>query len=201
MTLDPIKKLSLLLAVTVFFITWINPRWPLEQGLHSSLTVVGLIWLVWHTKKYSMKNFDFFAICLFISIHCVAARWLYSNVPYDVWGKALFGFSIQDAFGFERNHFDRFIHFIYGICFMPAVSNFIRTKNNISVRAAASIGLMLIMSSSLIYEWAEWGIALLLSPEQAEAYNGQQGDVWDAHMDMLLATLGAIVMIPFLKNK
>lgn len=50
------------------------------------------------------------------------------------------------------------------------------------------------MASSLIYEWVEWLIALGLSPEDAENYNGQQGDIWDAHMDMLLATLGAMLM-------
>lgn len=201
MTLAPIKKLSLLFVVTVFFITWIHPRWPMDQGMHSSLTVVGLIWLVWHAKKYPMKNPDFFAICFFISIHCIAARWLYSNVPYDDWCKALFHWSPQQTFGFERNHFDRLIHFLYGICFMPAVASYIRVKNNIGMRSALAIGLMLIMCSSLIYEWAEWAIALTMSPDQAEAYNGQQGDVWDAHMDMLLATLGAVFTIPFLKNR
>lgn len=69
------------------------------------------------------------------------------------------------------------------------------------MRSALAIGLMLIISSSVIYEWLEWAIALTMSPEQAEAYNGQQGDLWDAHMDMLLATLGAVSVIPFLKNK
>ena len=29
-------------------------------------------------------------------------------------------------------------------------------------------------------------------PENAENYNGQQGDIWDAHQDMFLATLGAL---------
>lgn len=173
----------------------------MEQGLHSSLTVIGLIWLVWHTKKHSMENRDFFAICFFIAVHCVAARWLYSNVPYDDWCQALFNWSPQLAFGFERNHFDRLIHFLYGVCFMPAIANFIRIKNNISMRSALAIGLMLIICSSVIYEWLEWAIALTMSPEQAEAYNGQQGDLWDAHMDMLLATLGAVSVIPFLKNK
>lgn len=201
MTLNPIKKLSLLFVVSVFVITWINPRWPLEQAMHSSLTVVGLIWLVWHAQKYSMKNLDFFAICFFIAIHSIAARWLYSNVPYDDWFKVLFSWSPQEAFGFERNHFDRFIHFLYGICFMPALANFMGTKNNISMRAASTLGLMLIMCSSLLYEWLEWAIALAMSPAQAEAYNGQQGDIWDAHMDMLLATLGAVFTIPFLKNQ
>ncbi len=47
------------------------------------------------------------------------------------------------------------------------------------------------MATSLIYEWLEWLIAIGLSPEEAENYNGQQGDMWDAHKDMLLATVGA----------
>ncbi|MGH8108868.1 MAG: DUF2238 domain-containing protein [Arenimonas sp.] len=200
MTLNPIKKLSLLFVVAVFFISWIDPRWPTDQALHSSLTVVGLIWLVWHTKKYSMKNLDFFAICFLIAVHCVAARWLYSNVPYDAWFKSAFNWSPQQALGFERNHFDRLIHFLYGVCFMPAVANFFRIQKNISMRAALAIGLLLIIASSVAYEWAEWAIALFMSPEQAEAYNGQQGDVWDAHMDMLLATLGAALTIPFFKK-
>lgn len=49
------------------------------------------------------------------------------------------------------------------------------------------------MATSLFYEWIEWLIAIGLSPEEAENYNGQQGDIWDAHKDMLLATLGAMI--------
>jgi putative membrane protein len=184
----------------VFALSWIQPRWPLEQALHSSLTVLGLIWLVWHAKKHSMKTWDFFAICFFIAIHCIAARWLYSNVPYDEWSMAVLNWSPQQAFGFERNHFDRLIHFLYGVCFIPALTNFVRGKHNIAIVNAFVIGVMLIMCSSVLYEWLEWAIALSLSPDQAEAYNGQQGDIWDAHMDMLLATLGAVLMFPFLKQ-
>ncbi|HEY2840420.1 MAG TPA: DUF2238 domain-containing protein, partial [Pirellulales bacterium] len=35
--------------------------------------------------------------------------------------------------------------------------------------------------------------AVTLSPEEAEAYNGQQGDLWDAQKDMALALAGSIV--------
>jgi putative membrane protein len=32
-----------------------------------------------------------------------------------------------------------------------------------------------------------------LAPDMAEAYNGQQGDVWDAHKDMTFAVVGAML--------
>jgi Predicted membrane protein len=60
---------------------------------------------------------------------------------------------------------------------------------------------MVIMCSSLVYEWMEWGIALALSPEAAESYNGQQGDAWDAHADMALATLGSLLAWPLARKQ
>ena len=96
------KRVAFAVALLVFAATWVQPRWPVEQALHSSLTVVGF-----------------------------------------------------------------------------------------------ALAVVAVMVTSLVYEWAEWAVALLLSPEAAEAYNGQQGDLWDAHMDMLLATLGALACWPW----
>lgn len=193
-----LQRIALLITVVVFAITWIAPLWPIEQALHSSLTVVGLVWLALHARRWPMRDGDFVAICAFIAVHCVAARWLYSNVPYDAWLRALLDWSPQAAFGWERNHFDRLIHLLYGLCFTPALAAHARQRwPGMSVGQGFTLALLAIMATSLIYEWLEWGIALLLSPEAAEAYNGQQGDVWDAHMDMLLATLGAALSWPW----
>jgi putative membrane protein len=190
---------ALLASIAVFAATWIAPIWPRDQALHSSLTVVGLAWLVLHARRWPMRNGDFIAICGFIAVHCVAARWLYSNVPYDAWLQALLGWSPDAAFGWQRNHFDRLIHLLYGLCFTPAVHRSLRQRwPGLGVGAAFALAVMAVMCTSLVYEWAEWGIALMLSPEAAEAYNGQQGDVWDAHMDMLLATVGALLTWPLL---
>ncbi|HEY1135962.1 MAG TPA: DUF2238 domain-containing protein [Xanthomonadaceae bacterium] len=194
---DIAKKAAFALTLAVFAITWISPLWPLEQALHSSLTVVGLIWLVLHDRRWPMRSGDFIAICAFIAIHCVAARWLYSNVPYDAWCRALFDWSPQAAFGWERNHFDRLIHLLFGLCFTTAIAAHLRQRWPLVNGHAFVLAVALVMVVSLVYEWLEWAIALLLSPEQAEAYNGQQGDPWDAHMDMLLATLGAIATWPW----
>jgi putative membrane protein len=196
------KAVAYVATVAVFLLTWIRPLWPLEQAMHSSLAVVGLAWLLVHERRWPMGVGAFVAFCVFISIHNVAAHWLYSNVPYDQWFRAALGWSPQQAFGWKRNHFDRFIHLLYGLCFAPALLQYAQTRWRTSPRQAALLVLMAIMCSSLAYEWAEWGVALTLSPEGAEAYNGQQGDIWDAHMDMLLAAIGALLALaPALARK
>ena len=53
----------------------------------------------------------------------------------------------------------------------------------------------------MVYELFEWGIALSLSEGMAESYNGQQGDVWDAHKDMALAMIGSIISFSFFKKR
>ena len=45
----------------------------------------------------------------------------------------------------------------------------------------------------MFYELLEWGIAFSLSEDMAESYNGQQGDMWDAHKDMALAMVGSMI--------
>lgn len=195
--MQPGKKLALALVLGVFAASWIAPPWPLEQAMHSSLTVVGLVALYWLDRRWPMQTRHFALVCLFIGVHSVAARWLYSNVPYDAWIQALTGWSPQQAFGWQRNHTDRLIHFLYGACLTPALRHhFGQRWPGLSQRQAFFLAVMVIMCSSLAYEWLEWAIALLLSPEAAESYNGQQGDPWDAHADMLLATLGALTAWP-----
>ena len=199
MPLPRAQLAALIAALAVFGATWIHPLWPRDQALHSSLTVVGFAWLVLHARRWPMRNGDFIAICAFIAVHCVAARWLYSNVPYDAWLQSLLGWSPNEAFGWQRNHFDRLIHLLYGLCLTPAVHRSLRQRwPGVGIGAGFTLAVMAVMCTSLAYEWAEWGIALMLSPDAAEAYNGQQGDVWDAHMDMLLATIGALLTWPLL---
>ncbi|WP_457319474.1 DUF2238 domain-containing protein [Stenotrophomonas sp. P5_B8] len=196
------KKTAFAGVLAVFAATWVHPLWPAEQALHGSLAVIGLAALWWVDRRWRLGNGAFIAICAFIAIHCVAARWLYSNVPYDAWLQAATGWSPNVAFGWQRNHFDRLIHLLYGLCFTPALVQLVRHGwPALRIGQAFTLSVMAIMCSSLAYEWLEWGIALLLSPEAAEAYNGQQGDMWDAHADMLLATLGSLLVWPLARRE
>lgn len=190
------KSFCFIFALAVFVLSWINPIWPYEQALHSSLTVLGFIGLCYYATKNPISDTSFSLICLFIAAHCVAARWLYSNVPYDAWIKSLTGLSLQASMGWKRNHFDRLIHFLYGFCLVPALIEYFQHKYTSRLGHCLTLALATIMVSSLCYEWFEWLIAITMTAEDAEAYNGQQGDIWDAHKDMLAATLGALVWVP-----
>jgi putative membrane protein len=55
------------------------------------------------------------------------------------------------------------------------------------------VALSIIMSASAGYEVFEWLVAIVMAPDWADSYNGQQGDAWDAQRDMALAAAGAVV--------
>jgi putative membrane protein len=167
----------------VAVVTWWNPPWPAEQALHSSLTVVALIALGWVHKRAGLSVRAWIWALIFLGLHTIAARWIYSFVPYDDWTDALLGIRLSDVFDWHRNHFDRLVHFAYGLCL------------TMMLRMRPLRCLEIVLATSALYELFEWGIAISLAPGMAEAYNGQQGDMWDPHKDMALALLGAAVAV------
>jgi putative membrane protein len=168
--------------------TWWRPAHPVEQALHHSLTVLGLVALMLVQRRRPLPYASFLLILIFLTSHSIAARWIYSFVPYDDWTQALFGFRLNESLGWERNTFDRLVHLAYGLCFGPVLFRFFRNP----MRAVE-----VVLSTSALYELFEWAIAMTLAPGAAEAYNGQQGDMWDAHKDMAIATAGAILAVTF----
>ncbi|WP_232344822.1 DUF2238 domain-containing protein [Actinoplanes awajinensis] len=180
-----------LLVVTA---TWWHPPHPAEQAMHHSLTVVGLVALLLVQRRQPLPYPSFLLILIFLLVHSVAARWMYSFVPYDDWTEQLFGVRLNEVFGWRRNNFDRLVHLSYGLCFGPVLFARFRGAGR-GVRWSAVAAVEVVLSTSALYELLEWAIAMTLSPGTAEAYNGQQGDVWDAQKDMAIATAGALVAV------
>jgi putative membrane protein len=101
--------------------------------------------------------------------------------------------SLNELLGWERNHFDRLTHFCYGLLLAyPIREVFLRVAD---VRGFWGYFLPLdfTMSTSMLYELIEWAAAEVFGGELGMAYLGTQGDVWDAHKDMALASLGAVI--------
>jgi putative membrane protein len=158
------------------------------------LTVVGLGWLWWHDRRWPLRPTHFALICAFIVAHCIGARWLYSYVPYDDLAADRWSAGRRRRRSAGSATTSTASSICCTVCASrPPFGSWLRQRVAVAVAwdMPSCVTVMLIMCTSLVYEWLEWGIALTMSPEAAESYNGQQGDVWDAHADMLLATVGS----------
>jgi putative membrane protein len=130
----------------------------------------------------------------------VGAHYTYSEVPYKDWATAAGSWVGVDELGDRlfsgsRNHYDRLVHFSFGLLMAyPVRELFVRVAR---VRGfwAYYLPLDVVMSFSMIYELIEWAIAVFVGGDVGQSYLGTQGDEWDAHKDMALATLGGTITI------
>lgn len=190
-------KSVLVSTVAVFIVMVLASIEPLEWSsylLHQLGTLLFLALMIIAYRYGYISSRSYMLAAVFLLIHIIGARYLYSYVPYDDWTQHLFGISLNELFGWQRNMYDRLVHLSYGLLLFSAMYESAKSVFKIqSPKQLIVIALMINMSSSLLYELLEWGIATTLSPETAKAYNGQQGDIWDAHSDMALALLGGLI--------
>ena len=187
------KIIILVVLVIILAITLVDPLYPHEMMLQHSATLMAFIFMLWSIWKRVLTLPAYACFAGFILLHIIGARWIYSLVPYDDWVNAIFGFRMDETFGWERNHYDRFVHLCFGLLYMLPVFELFRRKHKAGT--ALLLAFLGVQFGSLIYELFEWSLTLMVSDEKATNYNGQQGDMWDAHKDMTLALLGSLISL------
>lgn len=191
----PKYKITLSLIYFFFAILMMNisPYHYPELHLNNVGSLFLLALMILDIFKNVLSKIGFWGLFVFSVLHSVGSTWLYSFVPYNDWFISIFGIDIDTYFEFTRNHYDRFVHFSFGLLLMGATRDLIIHKYKFNRRQALLVAFLSIQMFSMIYELFEWGIAVSLSEGMAESYNGQQGDSWDAHKDMALAMLGSLI--------
>jgi putative membrane protein len=193
---QPRERLPLLLLMllsAIWLVLAVDPvnrqDWLLENIL--VLLSVPLLVLTRHRMRFSPGAYG--CMFIFFVLHSVGAHYTYSLVPYDAWWQTLTGSTLNQMLGWERNHYDRLLHFLYGVLLLqPAAELLARYAPTRGVWQRV-LPVLFIMSHAALFELVEWIAALIVAPELGNAYLGTQGDPWDAQHDMALATLGAIV--------
>ena len=164
-----------------------------DWWLENALLFVGITVLVGTHRVFPLSKVSYTTLFVFFCLHTIGAHYTYAEVPYDEAWRQLTGQSLNEALGWERNNFDRVVHFAYGLLLAyPIREVFLRIAN---VRGfwGYFLPLDLTMSTSMLFELIEWGAVLVVGGELGQAYLGTQGDEWDAHKDMALASLGALI--------
>jgi len=187
----------LLLLSIIFFIWWIvmaiNPYDRKDWALENVLVIFGVLFIAATCKKIPLSRISYTLVFIFLCLHVLGAHYTYALTPYDEWFQVVFGFSLDESMGFGRNHYDRMIHLVYGLLLAyPMRELFIRVAD-VKGFWGYFLPLVITISSSAIYELLEWGAAEVFGGDLGIAYLGTQGDVWDAHKDMALASLGALI--------
>ncbi|MBK7764371.1 MAG: DUF2238 domain-containing protein [Bacteroidetes bacterium] len=160
--------------------TWLMEVFP---------AIIGFAILALTYAKFKFTHLTYGFILLHAYVLYVGGHYTYAEVPWFD--------TIRDFFHQDRNNYDKVGHFMQG--FVPAFicREILIRKNIVSNNAWVSIITVCIcVTFSVLYEFLEWGVALL-SGENADAFLGTQGYVWDTQSDMLYAMIGAISMLVF----
>jgi putative membrane protein len=155
--------------------------WLLENGL--VFVLVGVL-AVTH-RRFAFSNVSIVLIFAFLALHAVGAHYTYSKVPVGDW--------VQSALDLSRNHYDRFVHFSFGLLLGYPL-------RELGLRVAHAHGIfsyagppVVVLALGAVYEIIESWAARITDPSVGLAYVGAQGDIWDGQKDMSLAFAGALI--------
>jgi len=162
--------------------------WFLE--IFPAIIAVGVLSLTF--KQFKFTNLTYILILIHCYILFIGGHYTYAEVPFFD--------TIKELLHQSRNNYDKVGHFMQG--FVPAmVTREILIRKKVVKRGAwlPFLTVCVCLSISACYEFFEWLIALV-SGQNAEAFLGTQGYVWDTQSDMLFALIGAICMVVFISG-
>jgi putative membrane protein len=176
-----------------FIFLAINPYDRADWALENVLVIAFVVLLAYSYKSFPLSRVSYSLIFLFLIIHEIGSHYTYANVPYDQWFISLTGTSLNEILGWERNNFDRIVHFLYGLLLAYPIREFYFRVANADGFWGYFLPLDLTLSTSALFELFEWMAAEIFGGDLGVAYLGTQGDIWDAQKDMGLATTGAFI--------
>ena len=187
---------GLLGAFALVFIAFGIAPWYRQDWLLENLVLLAAIGcLIATRKRVPFSNLAYTLLFILFVLHEVGAHYTYSLVPYDRWIEKLGGVALGTLFGLRRNHYDRLIHFAYGLLVMLPAIELLRAVAPPRGVWRGLMPLFFILSHSALYELIEWAAALVFGGGLGTAYVGTQGDEWDSQKDMACALAGAVLAL------
>jgi len=177
----------LLLFSSTLIWSGINPKDTFTWSLEVAPAVIALIILALSRRRFPLTPLLYDLILVHSVILMIGGHYTYAEVPAFDW--------LAEQFDWQRNHYDKLGHFAQG--FIPAIlARELLLRHQVINKTSwlNSIIVLICLGISALYELIEWWVAEL-SGEDAEAFLGTQGYVWDTQSDMAMAMIGAVVAL------
>ena len=188
----------LVLYLTGWTALAIAPWYRADWALENVLVLIALPILFMTHRLLSRAALT--AVFVFMLLHAVGAHYTYAEVPYDAWWSRITGHSLNSILGLERNHFDRMVHFLYGLLVTPAMIQLLDARMLLRGLWRYLIPFTFMAAQAGLYEIIEWAAAEVFGGELGQAYLGTQGDEWDSQKDSALMVLGAMIAIVLVRR-
>ena len=154
--------------------------WWLENA--AALTFLAVLGLTY--RRLPLSDLSYLLIFVYLAMHEWGAEYKYSDVPLGEWMKPWLGTT--------RNHYDRVMHFSYGLLLAYPMQEWFMRVPGVTNRWRYLLPVESTLAFSACYEMLEAFAASVLTPERGEEFVGMQGDIWDSQKDMFMAGFGAI---------
>jgi len=183
------------LALFFIVLVWsaINPKDQFTWFLEVVPALIGFVIIVVTYKKFPLTPLLYTLILLHMMILMVGGHYTYAEVP-------LFD-TIKEFFDQARNNYDKVGHFAQG--FVPAIlARELLLRKEVVTGSKVWLNyiiLSIVLAFSAFYELIEWWVALGTG-EDAEAFLGTQGYMWDTQSDMMYALIGGITALLLLSR-
>jgi putative membrane protein len=181
--------LLLLLLVTVVFIwSLIKPKGYMIWTMEVLPIVVLLIIVIATYNKFRLTTLSYIIIAILSIAMFIGAHYTYSKVPLFNW--------IKDHYDLNRNHYDRFGHFLKGLFTIVYREILIRRTPLTKGAWLNAVTLSFALAFGALYEIIEWLASIISKGGKAsKEFLGTQGDFWDAQWDMSLTLIGSIIVL------
>ena len=177
-----IPKITFVAVIIAAVVAGIEPRYRLLWLIENILVAAALPALAVMHRKHPFSDPACVAMGVFFLLHLVGAHWGYNEFPL---------FEDYRSWGWSRNHYDRIVHFAFGLLVVITCHEWLTQRTKSSALLARYLAVSEIMGMSMVYELIEWCYAVSSNSDAGPMFLGAQGDPWDAHKDMALALLGA----------
>jgi putative membrane protein len=171
--------------LVLWVVTAIDPLYPRDWFLENLLVFLYSAILLFTYRSFQFSNLSYGLFTVFLSMHLAGAHYTYAETPLGFW--------MQDWFGFERNHYDRLVHFSFGLLIAYPFRELLLGRSGIKRSWSYLMSVIVVLSFSAFYEVLEGIVAMIVDPELGSAFLGTQGDEWDAQKDSFLAFSGSVV--------
>ncbi|MBM7647451.1 putative membrane protein [Bacillus ectoiniformans] len=189
----PILVFILLSVASVFIWSLIKPEGYLIWILEVLPAVVLWIIVLAVYKRFRFTTLSYIVMAALSIMMFIGAHYTYSQVPLFDW--------IKDYFNLNRNHYDRFGHFLKGLFAIVIRELLLRLSPLKKGAWTTFITLSIALAISALYEIIEWAAsAVSKDGKTSKQFLGTQGDIWDTQWDMTLLLIGSILALLLLSK-